>query len=415
MAQQPKPKRIITDPITNLKAHVDFLGKPSPRDPTRDGYDIEFKYLEDQSRKEEQSQSSTTANLAENNEKNRYTNVKPPDFSRVPLSLIPGVPGSNYINANFVKGHDGQPTVYISAQGPLEHTLNDFWRMVWEHKLCVVLMLTKEVEGGKMKSARYWPEMNNNTPTSQDHGRLRITIVSRTDQKDIIIRNMTVENLDASPPEKRDVVHLQYTGWLDHQAPPSVKSFMNMLHLVDDLNAKAKSSTTNLPAPICVHCSAGIGRSGTFCGIHLLYNFMKKHFETSYSTPPINVVNTILEMRRQRPGMVQTKEQYVFIYSVIYDEFKKMKKEAEKKLKGTNGSQPPPSAPNSTTAIDTKETTTTTTTATTTTTTTTTTPLTATSTPSHNGQSEGAHPEANRLGIEAVSSTATPVTVGSDD
>jgi len=293
--------------------------------------------------------------------------------------------------------------------------------MVWEHKLYVVLMLTKEIEGGKMKSARYWPEMNNNTPGSQEYGRLRITIITRTDQKDLILRNMTLENLDSSPPEKRDIVHLQYTGWLDHQAPPSVKSFMNMLHLVDDLIAKAKSTPTSLPPPICVHCSAGIGRSGTFCGVHILYNFMKKHFETSYSTPPINVVNTILEMRRQRPGMVQTKEQYVFIYSVIYDEFKKMKKEAEKRLKGANGSQPPSASSTSASATDNKETTTTTTTASTTTTTTTTTATTttttttATSTPSHNGQGEGAHPEANRLGIEAVSANATPVTVGSDD
>jgi len=323
-----KPKRIITDPITNLRAHVEFLSKTSPHDPLRDGFDLEFKYIEDTSKKAELQ--TTSANLPINNEKNRYTNVKPPDFSRVPLSQVPGIEGSNYINANFIMGHDNQPNVYISAQGPLESTLLDFWRMIWEHQLFVILMLTKEVENGKIKSARYWPEWNG-LSSSLSYGNFQVTITNRTELKDIVQRNFKIEHTQSK--ETRELVHIQYTGWLDHQAPPSVKSFMTMLHLVDSLNETAPKNSTASSPPICVHCSAGIGRSGTFCAIHIVYHFMKKHFQTSYTTPPINIVNTILQLRKQRPGMVQTKEQFVFVYQVIYEQYKKMKKEAEKRLK----------------------------------------------------------------------------------
>jgi len=236
--------------------------------------------------------------------------------------------------------------MYISAQGPKDCTTTDFWRMIWEHHLFVVVMLTKEVENDKIKSARYWPEWTGE-PNTLVYGNLQVTVLSRADQKDIVQRNLMVENLEDK--EIREVVHIQYTGWLDHQAPPSVKSFMTMLHLVDGLNETAPKTTTaatpnntpNTPTapavptapPICVHCSAGIGRSGTFCAIHMLYHFMRKHFLTNYTTPPINVVNTILQLRKQRPGMVQTKEQFVFVYQVIYEQYKKMKKEAEKRLK----------------------------------------------------------------------------------
>jgi len=337
-----KPKRIITDPITNLRAHVEFLSKTSPHDPLRDGFDLEFKYVEDTSKKAELL--TTSANLPINNEKNRYTNVKPPDFSRVPLSQIPGIEGSNYINANFIMGYDNQPNVYISAQGPLESTTLDFWRMIWEHKLFVILMLTKEVENGKIKSARYWPEWSG-SPCSLSYGNLQVTITNRIELKDIVQRNFTIENTQSK--ETRDLVQIQYTGWLDHQAPPSVKSFMTMLHLVDSLNEtapKTSSSSSLVSPPICVHCSAGIGRSGTFCAIHIVYHFMKKHFQMSYTTPPINIVNTILQLRKQRPGMVQTKEQFVFVYQVIYEQYKKMKKEAEKRLKPPSESTSPPAS-----------------------------------------------------------------------
>jgi len=122
------------------------------------------------------------------------------------------------------------------------------------------------------------------------------------------------------------MIHFQYTGWPDHGLPPSTKHFVQLLECVD--NAVVERS-----GPIGVHCSAGIGRTGTFCTVHINVHILREHFKTNFRPPPLNVVNTILLLRKQRPGMVQTKEQFLFCYRAILDEYLRLWRDGKNRKK----------------------------------------------------------------------------------
>jgi len=238
---------------------------------------------------------------------------------------------SDYINANFIRNYRGDKIGYITTQGPLTPTIPDFWRMIWQEKVTVLVMLTKEYENGVNKSAKYWPSNK-----SVIWGNFQITILSTekdpTTGDDLIIRKFIVKNNKEMGEPEREVIHFQYTGWPDHGLPPQSRShhFLHLLSLVD--NAIADKGGL-----ICIHCSAGIGRSGTFCTIHMNVHILRDKLEKDKILPPISVVNTVLELRKQRHGMVQTKEQFLFCYQIIVEEYNRLK-EIEKTLQSSRNS-----------------------------------------------------------------------------
>uniref|UniRef100_A0A8C1IX71 Tyrosine-protein phosphatase non-receptor type 13 n=1 Tax=Cyprinus carpio TaxID=7962 RepID=A0A8C1IX71_CYPCA len=244
----------------------------------------------------------------ENKKKNRYKNIVPFDTTRVMLGKDGG-----YINANFIKMPvKDENFLYIACQGPLPTTLGDFWQMVWEQKSNVIAMMTQEVEGGKVKCQRYWPD----TPRSPEmvDDRLQITLVKDQHLDNFVIRLIEVKDIQTN--EIQRVTHLNYTGWPDHGTPTQPEQLLTFISYMRHIHQSG---------PIITHCSAGIGRSGTLICIDVVLGLISKDTDFDIS----DVVRT---MRLQRQGMVQTEEQYIFCYQVILYVLRCL--QAEEKLSG---------------------------------------------------------------------------------
>jgi len=250
-----------------------------------------------------------------NRGKNRYSNVLPLEKTRVKLRQKNDIEGSDYINANWVDGLiPGSERAYITTQGPLQETVEDFWRMVSETGSNVIVMLTKEVENDKIKCTHYWPLEPGNTFTFDN---LRVTLQNEKKTFENRLVERTLELIHYDTDERREIKHYQYLDWPDHGLPESAAAFRKILHKVDKVRAEN--------APIVVHCSAGIGRTGTFCTVHSTLKKLHLHLkERPDEAPEFNVLQTVLRMREQRVGMVQTKEQYIFCYKALLEETQKL-------------------------------------------------------------------------------------------
>ncbi|XP_061490754.1 tyrosine-protein phosphatase non-receptor type 20 [Rhineura floridana] len=237
------------------------------------------------------------AKAPENWEKNRYRDILPYDVTRVPLGEMKG-----YINASYIRMSVGKEELfYISTQGPLPSTMNDFWQMVWENKSNVIAMITREMERGISKCHRYWPE------PPYDIVDL-ILFQLRLDNYQIldcfVIRMIEVINKQTH--ERRIVQHLQFTSWPDHGTPRSSE------HLVKFVRYMRK---VHQSGPVIAHCSAGIGRSGVLLCVDILLSYIEQDI-------PFDIKQIVTHLRQQRFGMIQTKEQYMFCYEIALEALK---------------------------------------------------------------------------------------------
>ncbi|KFO96750.1 Receptor-type tyrosine-protein phosphatase eta, partial [Calypte anna] len=238
------------------------------------------------------------AELAENRGKNRYNNVLPYDISRVKLSDH-NSPTDEYINASYIPGYNSKKA-FIAAQGPLSNTIDDFWRMIWEKKIYSVVMLTKCVEQARTKCEQYWPDKQSKT-----YGDITVTIVSEIVLPEWTIRDFTVEKSNTA--DSHTVRQFHYTSWPDHGVPETTDLLINFRHLVHE-----HSSQNPIDSPILVHCSAGVGRTGTFIAIDRLIQQMEME-------NTVDVYGVVYELRMHRPLMVQTEDQYVFLNQCVVD------------------------------------------------------------------------------------------------
>jgi protein tyrosine phosphatase len=295
-------------PVYNIREHIKKLFQKIKNGAfaDADGFDLEFSHIEKKTEKDLYFGDYRSALKPCNRIKNRYSNVLPLERTRVVLKPIEGGEGSDYINASLISGETPESqNAYICTQGPMQDTFNDFWRMVWEQNSNIIVMLTKEVENLKVKCARYWPEKD-----AQIYGNLRVTVLATDNLHELITRTFLLE--DTKSGDSRVVTQFQYISWPDHGLPVSTSAFLELIHMVD----RQKRS-----GPIIVHCSAGIGRSGTFCTVHTTIAKFKADLVKYPDTPiPFNILQTVIFMRQQRPGMVQTKEQYMFCYLSIEEE-----------------------------------------------------------------------------------------------
>uniref|UniRef100_A0A8C2CVT5 protein-tyrosine-phosphatase n=1 Tax=Cyprinus carpio TaxID=7962 RepID=A0A8C2CVT5_CYPCA len=265
----------------------------------------------------------------ENKSKNRYKNILPFDDTRVILhNADPNVVGSDYINANYVTvrpQHKSQLNhkslkffFYIACQGCLATTVNDFWKMVWQEKSRVIVMTTREVEKGRNKCVPYWPTTEGE---SKDVGRYVVTLLSEKDAADYKVRVMELTKEPA-----RTIWHYQYLSWPDHgvpQEPGGVLSFLEQVNI--------KQNEMSSTVPMIIHCSAGIGRTGTIVVIDMLIDSI----EAKGLDCDIDIQKCIQMVREQRSGMVQTEAQYKFIYLAVlqYIEGQPYSKKKKKKKK----------------------------------------------------------------------------------
>ncbi|XP_035856162.1 protein tyrosine phosphatase receptor type Db isoform X28 [Sander lucioperca] len=237
------------------------------------------------------------SNLEVNKPKNRYANVIAYDHSRVILSSIEGVPGSDYINANYIDGYRRQ-NAYIATQGSLPETFGEFWRMVWEQHTANIIMMTKLEEKSRVKCDQYWP-----TRGTETYGLIQITLLDTVELATYSVRTFALYKSGSN--EKREVRHFQFTAWPDHGVPEHPTPFLAFLRRVKACNPPDAG-------PMVVHCSAGVGRTGCFIVIDAMAERIK-HEKT------IDIYGHVTLMRSQRNYMVQTEDQYIFIHDALLE------------------------------------------------------------------------------------------------
>ncbi|XP_016078789.1 PREDICTED: tyrosine-protein phosphatase non-receptor type 22 [Miniopterus natalensis] len=283
-----------------------FLGEAQSKKLNREAFASEFLTLKRLATKYKADRTYPTA-VAErpkNIKKNRYKDILPYDHSRVELSLITSDEDSNYINANFIKGVYG-PHAYIATQGPLPTTLLDFWRMLWEYGVLIIVMACMEFEMGKKKCERYWAEPGE---MALHIGPFSISCEAENRKSDYTIRTLKVKFNS----ETRTIYQFHYKNWPDHDVPSSIDP---ILELIWDVRCYQEDDSV----PICIHCSAGCGRTGVICAIDYTWMLLKD----GIIPENFSVFSLIQEMRTQRPSLVQTQEQYELVYKAVTELFKR--------------------------------------------------------------------------------------------
>ncbi|XP_042618949.1 tyrosine-protein phosphatase non-receptor type 18-like [Cyprinus carpio] len=277
----------------------------SDRDSTGDQLiSTEFSLIRQRSAslKEDHGLSTAVGEIKENVKKNRYRDILPYDQTRVCLAPTTSEYESDYINANFIKGLN---RTYIATQGPLSSTVVDFWRMIWQHNVKVIIMACREVEMGKKKCEVYWAS----TTDASIFGPFTIsTFEESRPNEEVIVRTLVVKYYD----ETREVSHFQYTAWPDHGIPDMPDGILGMMEL-------ARQKQGNQTDPVVIHCSAGCGRTGVICAVDYVNDLLL----TEQIQEDFNVLDLVLELRRQRPSAVQTKEQYAFVFHTVAQMFQK--------------------------------------------------------------------------------------------
>ncbi|KAL3967630.1 type I keratin, acidic [Sarotherodon galilaeus] len=245
-------------------------------------------------------QTRKTAILPENKAKNRFNNVLPYDWCRVKLTTSDPDGISDYINANYMPGYSSNRE-YIATQGPLPSTVNDFWRMIWEQRVKRIVMVTNCIEGGRTKCEQYWPA--DSKPCL--FGELLVTMRSEQQETNWTLREFNLKDRKTS--EERTIKHFHFTAWPDHGVPECTEVLIQFRGLVRQHIEREGSK-----APTVVHCSAGVGRTGTIISLDVLLQQLEKE-------QAVGINAFVHKMRLNRPYMVQTESQYVFLHQCIMD------------------------------------------------------------------------------------------------
>ncbi|RXM28335.1 Receptor-type tyrosine-protein phosphatase C [Acipenser ruthenus] len=272
-----------------------------------------------------------------NQSKNRYVDILPYDYNRAILSPINGEAGSEYINASFIDGYK-EPKKYIAAQddynrailspingeagseyinasfidvSPKEETMADFWRMIWEQQSSIIVMVTRCEEGNRNKCAQYWPTMVNETKNLHEFD---VKLNEENKYPDYIVRKLTIKKLCSAQIIKenvnnseRVVTHIQFTSWPDHGVPDNPQLLLK-------LRRRVNSFTNVFSGPIVVHCSAGVGRTGTYIGIDAMIEGLE-------AEDCVDVYGYVVRLRRQRCLMVQVETQYILIHQALLEHY----------------------------------------------------------------------------------------------
>ena len=248
----------------------------------------------------------------ENLIRNRYRDILPYDYSRVVLEPIDPFTGTHdYINANFINGASGRVS-YIAAQGPVSESVEDFWRMIVQYSVQLIVMVCNLEEYGKRKCWDYWRE---GAELSLGVSGVLIEQVGETEDlgQDLLQRFLRIRvpaaagQAPASRPIERIVRQLHYTKWPDHGAPENADPILHLLSVMRGVQPYDRT-------PILAHCSAGVGRTGTIIALDYVRALLQQGL---LGKTQLDLAQIVLELRRQRPAMVQTPDQYVLLHRCV--------------------------------------------------------------------------------------------------
>ncbi|XP_061776744.1 receptor-type tyrosine-protein phosphatase N2-like [Nerophis ophidion] len=245
---------------------------------------------------------TSTMGLKDGNaKKNRSAAVVAYDHSRITLRLENSQGNSDYINASPIMDHDPRNPAYIATQGPLPSTVADFWQMVWENGCVVIVMLTPLVESGVKQCYHYWPDEGSNL-----YHIYEVNLVSEHIWcDDFLVRSFYLKNMQTN--ETRTVTQFHFLTWLNQNVPETSRTLL-------DFRRKVNKCYRGRSCPVIVHCSDGAGRTGTYILIDMVLNKMAK------GAKEIDIAATLEHLRDQRPGMVQTKDQFEFVLTTVAEE-----------------------------------------------------------------------------------------------
>ncbi|XP_052280875.1 uncharacterized protein LOC127878390 [Dreissena polymorpha] len=243
---------------------------------------------------------ATAATAPVNAGKNRYKDMLAYDHSRVVLNIVDGKEGSDYINACFIEGFF-KKRAYIASQGPTEAMMDDFWRMIWQYDVSTVVMVTNLVEMGKMKCLRYWPL---EVGSLEDFQALTTTLIFMEEFTDYTVRKIKLSHKD-KPSVSRVVTHFHYTAWPDKDVPASTSSLLHFWRRI-------RAHDTDKKQPRVVHCSAGVGRTGTFIAMDIL-------IDEGQARQTVDIYACVTKLRQQRVNMVQTASQYKYLHRLMVE------------------------------------------------------------------------------------------------
>ncbi|XP_012286742.1 tyrosine-protein phosphatase 69D [Orussus abietinus] len=258
------------------------------------GFQHEFEMLPDRFT----DRTTRASEARENLFKNRYPDIKCYDQTRVRLAQMDGICGSDYINANFVLGYKERKK-FICAQGPMENTVCDYWRMIWEQHLEIILMLTNLEEYSKTKCAKYWPDKSE----SKNFGDITVEHIGERSYSDYVVRDLKMTRTGER--DVRVIVQYHFLVWKDFMAPEHPHAILKFIKRVNEAYSLEKG-------PILVHCSAGVGRTGTLVALDSLLQQLAEENQVS-------IFNTVCDLRHQRNFLVQSLKQYIFIYRSLME------------------------------------------------------------------------------------------------
>ncbi|KAM5156892.1 tyrosine-protein phosphatase non-receptor type 2 isoform 1-T1 [Mantella aurantiaca] len=238
----------------------------------------------------------------ENKNRNRYRDVNPYDHSRVKLQNVE----NDYINASLVVVEEAQRN-YILTQGPLTNTCCHFWLMVWQQKSKAIVMLNRVIEKDAIKCAQYWPTPEDEVLPFRETG-LCVKLLNEDVKANYTVRVLQLQNINTA--ESREIFHFHYTTWPDFGVPESPASFLNFL-----IEVRNSGSLDSDYGPSVVHCSAGIGRSGTFSLVDTCLVLIEKRKDPS----TVDIKQVLLDMRNYRMGLIQTPGQLRFSYMAVIE------------------------------------------------------------------------------------------------
>ncbi|KAJ6224858.1 hypothetical protein RDWZM_003403 [Blomia tropicalis] len=281
----------------NIFNHIQLLMSIVPGENCT-GMELEFKKIASMKTSVDENK-FISANLPVNKHKNRLMNILPYESTRVFLQPIRGAEGSDYINANFIDGYKFK-NAYIATQGPLMETTDDFWRMIWEHNSNIIVTLTQTQEMGREKCYEYWP-----SDRSQRYSYFVVDPITEYNIPQYILREFKIT--DARDGQSRMIRQFHYVDWPEQGVPKSGEGFIEFITQVH----KTKEQFGH-EGPITVHCSAGVGRTGVFIALSIV-------LERLQNEEAIDLFQTVRTLRTQRPGMVQTEDQYQFCYRAVLE------------------------------------------------------------------------------------------------